>query len=250
MPQYTKCACQAISIPDTSLKFTVPFFFSPLLYLKFSARIPVWPTSFGSMFLLFFYFYFCTPFVCQTWRIASLPFLRHLISCLLLCWTTKRLYPLQTVHCFWRDVLLNCALHAGHVRFFFSFSFFMSFFCRMTPAWHSYFIYELLTFLGHATKKWQDWAVRAFLLRWSVRAPPVRRCSGCAAHSWWKATGGDPGVRGRGADTRLSSWRKITNPFPGALVCCFILLFKVLGFFVCFFPPILRVTALEPFLKA
>lgn len=80
MPQYTKCACQAISSPDTSLKFDVPppffFFFLffiilPLIQCTDSCQTCIHRQYVFGLFLPFLFLFF---FVCQTRRIASLPF--------------------------------------------------------------------------------------------------------------------------------------------------------------------------------
>lgn len=125
MPQYTKCACQAISSPDTSLKFDVPppfFFFClffiilPLIQCTDSCQTCIHRQYVFGLFLPFlFLFFFCLPNSedCEpaVWR--------HLISCvcLLLCWATKddvhyKLFIVFKEMCYWT------ALHAGHVWFF------------------------------------------------------------------------------------------------------------------------------------
>lgn len=147
MPQYRKCACQAICSPATSLKFNVPFF----IILTLIQCTDSCQTCIHRQYVFgHFYLFFCLPNLedCEpaVWR--------HLISCLclLLCWATKDYihYKLLVVFeemCYWT------ALHAGHVWFFFfSLCAWRCPFCRMTPAWHSYFIYELLTFLGQQQK--------------------------------------------------------------------------------------------------
>lgn len=150
---YTKCACkhQVYSSEVHQLALFSSF------YVEFSVQILVKTASIDNMFLVFFFnlFFF---FVCQTWRIASLSFdaTSSHAFCLLLCWATTdyihyKLFIVFTEMCYWT------ALHAGHVWFLF-FVFFFLFcawrcpFCRMTPAWHSYFIYGLLTFLGQQQK--------------------------------------------------------------------------------------------------
>lgn len=89
-------------------------------------------------------------FICQTWRIASLPLRRHLISCVpLVIVLSKYIYIHHKLLIVIKNVFeLPCMLDMYGLFYLFSpfMCLKMSFFCRMTPAWHSHFIYEL-TFL-------------------------------------------------------------------------------------------------------
>lgn len=119
---YTKCACkhQVYSSEVHQLALFSSF------YVEFSVQILVKTASIDNMFLVFFFylfFFFCLPNLedCEpvVWR--------HLISCVLLVivLSNNRLYSLQTIHCFYRDVLLNCP--ACWTCMVFVFCFFFSF---------------------------------------------------------------------------------------------------------------------------
>lgn len=123
------------------------------------------------MFFGLFYF-----FVCQSWRIASLPFdatSSHAFACY--CVKQKKDYIHYKLFIVFKEMCYWTALHAGHVRFF-------SFFLCLKMSFLSddssmAFILHLWPphFFGTATKKWQDFPplviyTTAFQLCWS--APP------------------------------------------------------------------------------
>lgn len=138
---------------------------------QFSVQIPsticFWPS-------LFFFF---LPFFFWSAKLGGLRACRltppHLMRLLVIVLSNKRLYSLKLFIVF-KEMCYWTALHAGHVWFFF-FCAWRCPFCRMTPAWHSYFIYGLLTFLGQQQKSDRtshplDIYTCAFQLCWS--APP------------------------------------------------------------------------------
>lgn len=179
---YTKCACkhQVYSSEVHQLALFSSF------YVEFSVQILVKTASIDNMFLVFFFIFsfFCLPNLedCEpvVWR--------HLISCVLLVivLSNNRLYSLQTIHCFYRDVLLNCP--ACWTCMVFVFCFFFPFLCLkmsfLSDDSSMAFILHLWPphFFGTATKKWQDFPpphptpllhviyTSAFQLCWS--APP------------------------------------------------------------------------------
>lgn len=127
----------------TTLKFINYPFFITFLWIQCTNNSKLHPST--VFFGLFFFFSFCLPNLedCEpaVWR--------HLISCvcLLLCWATKDYIHYKLFVVFKRDV--NCPACWTCMVFFLCLK--MSF-CRMTPAWHSYFIYGLITFLGQQQK--------------------------------------------------------------------------------------------------
>lgn len=136
-----------------SIKFLNLAFF-PSFFFELSVQISVKPAFIDNMFFWSFLL-LCPFFVCQTWRTASLPFdatSSHAFACY--CVEQQKRLDSSNYSLFLQRFVIELYLHAGHVWFLF-FSFFclkMSFFSRMTPAWHSYFICGLLTFLGQQQK--------------------------------------------------------------------------------------------------
>lgn len=98
-----------------------------------------------------FFFFKTFFFICQTWRIASLTLRRHLISCVpLVIVLSKYIYIHHKLLIVIKNVFeLPCMLDMYGLFYLFSPLHVLEdvLFCRMTPAWHSHFIYELLTFL-------------------------------------------------------------------------------------------------------
>lgn len=147
MPQYS-VRIYARSIKLINLAPFSSFFF------EFSVQNPLQPASIDN---IFFGLFITLPFFVSAKLLEECEpaVWRHLISCLFLCWATKkkRLCSSQTVHCFYTDVLLNCTCMLDMYGFFCFFLCLKMFppFCR-TPAWHSSFIYGLLTFLGQQQK--------------------------------------------------------------------------------------------------
>lgn len=195
---------------------TCPFFII-LLWIQCTKLSELHPSTI--CFWSFFFFYISFFFVCQTWRIASLPFDATSSHCLFFVLSNKRLYSLQTIIVF-KEMSYWTSLHAGHVWFFFSFCAWrflsddssMAFILHLWPP----------HFFGTATKKWQDFP--------PTPHPPcnlykcisaVLKCttSGCQwmrfMHCWWKLIGGDPRGKKKGLLRR--------SPIPFLLL---ILLFK------------------------
>lgn len=134
--------------------------------------------------------------------------------------------------CYWT------ALHAGHVWFFFSFSCaWRCPFCRMTPAWHSYFIYGLLTFLGLQQKSDRTShpfviCTSAFQLCWSAPPSAVIRLQAMRCALPMEV---DPRGSWCEGQRKVFTVKEITSLFPGSLVCCLkpILLFNDIPLCIC-----------------
>lgn len=174
-PQCTKCACMHQVLSSSTWPFFIIFPLNSVY--RFLSNLHPSTICFWSFLLL------CPFFVCQTWRTASLPFdatSSHAFACY--CVEQRKdlihhkLFIVFTEICYWTvPACWTCM-----VFFFFSSFSFCAWrcpFCRMTPAWHSYFIYGLLTFLRQQQKSDRTShlphtlsTVRAFQLCWS--APP------------------------------------------------------------------------------
>lgn len=217
-----KVCMQALSIATLS-KFINLHFFIILLWIQCTENCIHRQYVFG-LFL---------PFFCSSAKLGGLRACRltppHLMRLLAFVLSNKRLYSLQTIHCFFLLVFFKenvnwTFLHAGHVWFLFSLCAWICHFCQMSMA----FIHSL-HFFGTATKKWQDFTphppppppyTSAFQLCWS--APPA-----AVIRLQWMRYAFQMGVDRRG------SWcegkKKILHdPFPESLVCWLkpILLFK------------------------
>lgn len=110
---------------------------------------------------VFSFFFFLSPFFIFYFflsaKLGGLQACRltppHLMRLLVIVWSNKRLYPLQTLHCF-KEMCYWTALHAGHVWFFFlclKMSYFVGWLQHGT---HTSF--RPPHFFGTETKKWQD----------------------------------------------------------------------------------------------
>lgn len=152
MPQNPESAC------STKYKVHQLGLFSSLFF-EFSVQIPVQPASIDSMFLVFFFHYFALFFVWQTWRTASLPFdatSSHAFACY--CVEQRKDFSSQTIHCFYRDVLLNCTCMLDMYGFFFFFFFLcLKMSCFLSDSSMAFILHLWPPhFFGTATKKWQD----------------------------------------------------------------------------------------------
>lgn len=127
-------------------------------------------------FWSFFLSFFCLPNSEDLRACRLTP--PHLMRLLVIVLSNKRRCSLQTIHYFLKRCVIElpCMLDMyGFFCCFFSLCAWRCPFCRMTPAWHSYFIYELLTFLGQQQKSDKTPPplviyTSAFQLCWS--APP------------------------------------------------------------------------------
>lgn len=124
----------------------------------------------------------------------------------------------------------------------------MSFFCRMTPAWHSHFIYELLTFseLQPKSDRTPPHAHTTPLLSLSLSLPrkiasAAFKCAAvarlCAAANaphvrpWWKLIFGGSWCEGEGGRTERKNRPDCLRNLLGSLVCCLKPLFLFKSFF-------------------
>lgn len=202
-------------------------------YFQFSVQIPK-TASIDNMFLVFFFYLsFFWPAKLGGLRACRLT-PPHLIRLLVIVLSNKRLYPLKTVHCFERDVLLNCpACWTCMVVFFLCLK--MSF---LSDDSSMAFILHLWPphFFGTATKKWQDFPpldiyTSAFQLCWS--APP----SAVIWLQWMRYALMEVDRRGSWCEgeRKVFTIKEITSPFPGSLVCCLkpILLFNDIPLCIC-----------------
>lgn len=127
----------------------------------------------------------------------------HLMRLLAFVLSNKRLYSLQTIHCFFYYFFLRkCKLNFPACWTCMVFIFFMCLNMSFLSDEHGIhtFIYGLLTFLGQQQKS--DRTSHPPLLtqvHFSCVEVHHQRlslgCSECAMHSRWKLIGGDPGAR-------------------------------------------------------
>lgn len=157
--------CRSIQSVHACTKYTrlhQLVLFSPFYFLNECTDSKLQPST---EYFWSFFFHFYLFFVCQTWRICEPVVWRHLISCLLLCWATKKttfitnkLFIVFIV--FLRDVLLKYPACWTCMVYFFFFLFFFSAW-RLFVGWlqhgiHSSFFFRPPHFFGTETKKWQD----------------------------------------------------------------------------------------------
>lgn len=107
MPQYTECACKH-KVYSCEVHQLGPFFhhFTLNSVYRFLSNLHPSTICFGSFYLFFFFFFFLSA------KLGGLRACRltppHLMRLLVIVLSNIRLYSLQTIHCFSRDVLLNC----------------------------------------------------------------------------------------------------------------------------------------------
>lgn len=139
--------------------------------------------------ICFWSFYYFALFCLPNLEDCEPAVWRHLISCvcLLMCWATKRLDSSQTIHCFYRDLLLNCTCMLDMYGFF-SVLFSFSFLCLKMSLFFSddssmAFILHLWPphFFGTATKKCQDFPPPPHLVN-CVCVSAVLKCTTIGCH--------------------------------------------------------------------
>lgn len=212
MPQYTKVCMRALEVYFPEVHQLALFHHFILIQC---------------IDVFFFTFSF---FVCQTWRIASLPVWRHPISCLLLCWATKDCIH----HNLFIVFLKRCVIELPCMLDMYGFFFFLSvledvlFVGWLQHGIHTSFFYRPPHFFGTATKKCQDFPTPCNLykcisagvgsapppsavigLQWVRCAFLLGKC--CRRGSW---------CEGEKKKKKTSLTKEITKPFPGSLVCC------------------------------